>query len=713
MFLYSFLNGGGLGSSAASLQSKTWQTDSDWSSWSMDKTSLVSSYDSSQADGGVSLSKVGSSYQTAGTAEYRFSPGGTNKWTTASYESDGGGSSNTSSSLWVPLHDTNQVAQFDPITFERIGLYNVGTDPSRTAMGCEENDLWVANRAKGNTDSAKHTISHIYFDADGQSHVKTLNIKWAGNTGNALYEFTTINVQKWGSMCRVFVGAGNIGAFGGSAGRNSYLFTVNGNNFDERTQTEGADISLAQPMVFPMVHGPAAGGTEEFPIWGSAMDGSGKFIYFQATRTQALGVVQVNITGSQPSVYAIQSHDGFPVGGQGQLEADVLFTDAYGLVWASNFDVHDLTYLTIFPDSLGGKSTIPWISEYDLPRDPARAPKKYIWYPDRERIQEGNGIVVIPASKVDPDAYDIFVTTYRDQVGHYEFVWFDRYNDGSLTAPNDNTPTSPQRRVSIDVQSAYSSYLTQNNLTCQAPPTDGAASDAAMYYNENLDFIAIPRGCGAGIVLRASDDYDPTKVEFFEFNPVDDFSSVVSSEGRTDAYNNFIRTDLDNQTGTLNIVYSNKPFSESNPGVSDISKVSSSSDLYIKASFSGDGSLTPTLKSLIINYEGGDGATLVKKETFSDKGFSSKEGTFENAQRVYAKLTINQPSATTGVASVYDEIVNFKVGSIKQEAPLGDGRLVSASPPQDALGAAKLEFKFSSGMKQGDNVIYYSYEASD
>jgi hypothetical protein len=227
-----------------------------------------------------------------------------------------------------------------------------------------------------------------------------------------------------------------------------------------------------------------------------------------------------------------------------------------------------------------------------------------------------------------------------------------------------------------------------------------------LAYNDNLDLIAIPRGCNKGISLSAASDYiSPT---FFDLNP-----DGTTTSGYADVYNNFLKSRYDISGGSLRVVYSTQAFSSSNPGLSDISKIADSSDLYIKAAFSGDGSITPTLKSLMVEYEGGDGATLIKKETYSDSSFSRKEGTFENGQRVYVKLTIYRPGTVSEAASVYDEITNVKSGSVNQESPLGDGRLVNASPSVDIFGATKLEFKFTSGMKQGENIIKYSYEAAD
>lgn len=690
VFLYSFLNGGGLGSSAASLQSKTWQTDFDWSSWSMDKTSLVSSYDSSKVDGGVSLSKVGSSYQTAGTAEYRFSPGGTNKWTTASYESDNGGVSNISRYLWVTLFNTNQVSRLDPISLETLETYNVGEEPSDTAIGCN-NDVWIVN---SHVDA--QSVSHIYPDAEGNFQVKTLKLIDPA-IGYSNFKIRTINAHvRSNGMCAVYL---SIGAESYGTAQSGRFYRINGDSFNERTEADGMEVINVFDIPFILTRWSMYAGTQrEFRPWGSTIDKSGNFIYLVGRMGDQEGMIQIDIR-TTPRIFQTHMHEtnGF------KLTPDVINPDSYGNIWTSNYDVVPQSIISVFPNDNQPADFYAEGEPGPFGRAAALTARIRMNYPYGISVPKGNSVAVIPvsmSSSAPGSSIDKLVLTDRDHIGKYYIhnlmrdeatgkPYRLRYEDGIQT---------------IDVEDDYFNIGVSGygGAKCINAPEAGQ-EEAALAYNDNLDLIAIPRGCDTGIRLLASENYE--KADFFRLSTTEDAYANL--------YNDFLKTKYDVAGTAFDLVYSNQPFSASNPGVSDISRVPDSSDLYIKASFSGDGSLTPTLKSLVVNYEGGDGATLVKKETFSDRGYSSKEGTFENGQRVYAKLTVNQPSATTSVASVYDEIVNFKTGSIKQETPFGDGRLVSASPPQDTLGAIKLEFKFSSGLKQGDNIIYYSYEASD
>lgn len=673
----------------------------------MDKTSLVSSYDSSRTDGGVSLSKVGSGYQTSGTTEYRFSPGGTNNWLEASYEAEGAGL-DVSKYMWVAISDKNQVAQIDPITFEIVAMHNVGIDPSRTAIGCD-NDVWVANRSRGhsNAETLAHTVSHIYFNTDGKAQVKTLKIHDSTNEvakNDQNYEFHSINVQKKDGKCSVYVGSGSDEAFRRNMRADNpntrvnspVLFKISGDSFDSRTQEEGAEI-IGKSLQLPLIVG-ESGGVHEYPIWGSTMDRSGNFIYLQGSpRTGAKGTVQIDIRGVSPVVYDQHFHQ-YSYWAYNS-EADVLTTDAYGYTWLSNFNVDNQRSITTYQDNY-----------YNFPHSPAikyaddwwQAPfSAYGSGADRtlvsiagsgigDTVPKGNSVVVIPRSKANASNRDLLILTELGSPGKYHL--FD------ITRNSANRPyIVPSSYRSVDLQAAYSAVA-----TCSNTPED-SPSDAALAYNDNLDLIAVPRGCNKIIQLTSASGYTTANYHDISFD----------GTGISDTYNNFLKSIYDGPNSSLSVVYSNQPFSTSNPGLSDISSVADSSDLYIKAAFAGDGSITPILKSLVVSYETNDGSTLIKKETYNNSSFSGKEGTFENDQRVYVKLTIYQPSGVSEEVSIYDEIINVKGGSIRQENPVGNGVLVSASPPADIFGAVKLEFKFASGMNQGENIIRYSYEAAD
>lgn len=712
MFLYSFYYGGDQSSSAASSQSKTWQTDSDWSSWSMDKTSLVSSYDSSQADGGVSLSKIGSGYQINGTTEYRFSPGGTNDWIEASYEAEGVGV-DVSKYMWVAISDKNQVAQIDPLTMEIVAMHNVGIDPSRTAIGCN-NDVWVANRSKGasNSQVLAHTISHIYFDASGKARVKTLKIRDSANEKPIVeqnYEFHSINVQKKDGKCFVYVGSGNDNAYKGNMRpdnpntrvESSVLFKIDGDTFDSRTSIQGAEL-VGKPLMLPLAKG-EDGGHHKYPVWGSTMDKSGNFIYLQgAPRDGAKGTLQIDIRDASPIVYVQHLHQ---YSSQvNKSEADVLATDAYGYTWMSNYNVDGQKYITIYEDNYYNFVKRPQSTYHDDWYSAGYSPVYTTDGLTLDRIMlgfggsdvpKGNSIVIIPSSKADPTKKDLLVLTESGAPGKYYMYEILRKANGQPSWIYKET-----ERI-IDLRAEYSDP-TEGNAICGNTPED-SPSDAALAYNDNLDLIAVPRGCNKAIRLSASSNY-----------AVASYHNISSDgTGKSDTYNNFLKSVYDIPSSSLSVVYSNQPFSASNPGLSDISTVADSSDLFIRATFTGDGSLTPILKSLVVNYETNDGGTIVKKETYNDSSFNNKEGTFENDQRVYVKLTIYQPSDVLEAVSVYDEIINVKKGSIRQENPVGGGVLASTSPPNDIFGAMKLEFKFISGMNQGENIIRYSYVAAD
>ena len=175
-----------------------WKTDSDWGSWTKDKTI---------ASSGLKLSSTASGYETQGTATYNFSPGGKNTWSKVSSETENT-VGETGNYLWVAVYDRNSVSQIDATTGTIIKEWPVGIDPSRTSVGCD-NDVWVGDRAGG-------AISHIIPEEDkvitrtvggGLTYIRSVSVQcvssnesyvWVGdsNTGNVVQ----IDAKKFDSL---------------------------------------------------------------------------------------------------------------------------------------------------------------------------------------------------------------------------------------------------------------------------------------------------------------------------------------------------------------------------------------------------------------------------------------------------------------------------------------------------------------------------------
>lgn len=131
----------------------TWATDLEWSSWSLNNI------ETNGSNSGIRLSDIdGGGYQTWGEATYKFSPGGKNKWIKATLDADNA-TQLASKYIWASIYNKNSVSQIDTDDGSIVKEWDVGINPSRTAVGCN-NDAWILNRGHGTT-SQPSSLSHI------------------------------------------------------------------------------------------------------------------------------------------------------------------------------------------------------------------------------------------------------------------------------------------------------------------------------------------------------------------------------------------------------------------------------------------------------------------------------------------------------------------------------------------------------------------------
>ncbi len=136
------------GSDISVYHSFTWQTDLEWNAWSFNKIEVIGS------NQGIRLSDLSKGgYEKQGEATFKFSPGGNNKWVKVNLGSDS--AQNAKKYIWASIHNKDSVSQIDPENGEIVKEWDVGDNPSRTSIGCN-NDAWVGNR--GNPSSISHII---------------------------------------------------------------------------------------------------------------------------------------------------------------------------------------------------------------------------------------------------------------------------------------------------------------------------------------------------------------------------------------------------------------------------------------------------------------------------------------------------------------------------------------------------------------------------
>jgi len=143
-----------LGGSDVSIHNSfTWETDLEWNSWSLNNI------ETNGSNTGIRLSDLpDGGYQSSGEATYKFSPGGNNKWIKATLDTDDP-VQNSAKYIWVSVFNKNSVSQINPDDGSIVKEWNVGMNPSRTTIGCN-NDAWVLNRGWGSS-ALPSSVSHI------------------------------------------------------------------------------------------------------------------------------------------------------------------------------------------------------------------------------------------------------------------------------------------------------------------------------------------------------------------------------------------------------------------------------------------------------------------------------------------------------------------------------------------------------------------------
>ena len=247
--------------------SRVFSSDDDFSQWSL------TNIEANGSDSGIRLSeKEDGGYERSGEATYKFTPGGTNNWLRATIDGDNA-TSISSKYLWAAVFNRNSVSQIDTETREIVKEWDVGGDPSRTAIGCD-NDAWVGNRYS-------NSISHII---PGEDRVITRTI----DGGNIFRTPRAVSIQ-CGSGDEddyVYVGA------------SGYVAKFSAQDFDNLPKggkitdiQQGNTLSLSVPNV--------AGTHADDPryiTYGSAFDSSGRYLYVASKGRYIAGVGDNNHT---------------------------------------------------------------------------------------------------------------------------------------------------------------------------------------------------------------------------------------------------------------------------------------------------------------------------------------------------------------------------------------------------------------------------------
>jgi len=285
---------------ALALNSKFWSTDIDWDAWTKNGVTTVG------GNQGLQLEKDPSTgaFKDYGEISYKYSPGGVNKWGKLTADSQNAPSI-SSNFIWPAQNNKNKVTQLSTET-GAIKEWDVGVDPSRTAVGCN-GDVWVANR---NGVSVSHIIP-------SENRVVTRPLGGGYNPGGNYLRAIAVKCN----------GTATESVWLGVAGAGKVL-KIDGTKFD---QDNGANI-LPTLQIGPTID--ISGWCQyfmyysEYCPYGFAFGANSTYLY---AAQYELAVIKINTQTMQaekvfkdtPGVYTIQ-----PYG---------ITNDSHGNIWVSGF----------------------------------------------------------------------------------------------------------------------------------------------------------------------------------------------------------------------------------------------------------------------------------------------------------------------------------------------------------------------------------------
>lgn len=609
---------------------KTWQSDLDWSSWGKTNVTAIGS------NNGMKLSDDGhGGYATSGSLDYKYSPGGNVKWQSASLSLTDS-AVRSSRYTWVVIGDKDTVSQIDVYTGQIVKEWPVGINPSRTAIGLN-NDVWVANMSSrdeayctanpsspGCQDTSRwdrlNTISHII---PAENRVVTKKII-SGDSSHISKYPRSISID---SSNHLFVGLYS----------ENEIVELDGNTFDS------TDSYLVKTITTPAAP------------YGSIMGRDGKLYVAHISS----GITVVNASSGAVEKIINADDDGNVLGVYG------LSTDNFGNIWAtSTFQDGRIVRIDHTTGAVISYTPFAWATPSLI-----NAPVQ---------------VSVIPGSS---NSITTLAVSFLNQA----------------TLPSDPA-------------------LSENAKWGRVGLIDLVGNDGASPTIGNIRLVSSGCGVASGLGISSDDDGNIwyTQSSSCSAKLLKSASYVQnqtltnnSSGGSAATYNDFIGNAVRLSSISTAMLYSDQPITGSNTGISDISKVAVSSDLYIKINLSGTRNSSPVVKALKINYQTGgqnDPVEIIERSTYSDSKRQTKEATFEAGSTVYVRLTVNEPT---------EEKSNFEISDGIDSA---QAKTSSKAVFTDSLGnQSQVDYKIEGGQAKfnlpkitvGKNILDYEYQIAN
>jgi hypothetical protein len=600
----------------ADSQTQTFKADLDFSVWSKDKTELVGS------DGGVKLSTdpASSGFYQSGTLTYKFSPGGTNHWTSAA-SSVATVDSSQAWFAWEGQNKQNKVLQVDPVEGSTVKEWVTGTTPL-AGVGGGSADYWVTNSVPYQTTGGYnctvanrtaglcYSVSHIM---PSQNKIVTRPIPTASNRNLITISIDKVNKNLW---------------IGDSV--NKQIIVLNYTNFDDTAQALDYDTIEATYIPYKSV---LSSGAQAFCF-------TSYEIGFECINTTDYEDIATPQEGA--GEIFLDEHDDIWYTG-----TDDLYKARPDFTGGGHFDKQTFNNTVFGPDT-----TIPsWpATRYAKPlpyiTELAVVPDSLDTTPD-----DGHSVIMF-AKQSKPDLY--YMEIQNNPLPSSSVLSSNSAQFKSLSGPLNTSSYNYRHALNI----SPNGDVVYMGTSIALDPDRTSYSD----YLKNRFYDVAPKATSYAPVVQNLNDSQ-------SYSTADQLEPYVY-------FDNFIASGVGSTDTAVVVKYSNTGAADSfqSAGTDGSIPVTDSADLYIQVTLSGFRSASPILKSLSITYQSSladNLKTIVTRSMYKSEANRDDNtdpiSTFEKGQPVYVRTKIYEPSLRRDDVKIEETVSGIDKFSILDE----------------------------------------------
>ena len=595
--------------------------------------------------------KLDSDPSGVGEATYHFQPGLEAKWTDSSAEIDNG-VMQPGEFAWISIFNIDKVSQVRVSNGAIVKEWPAGDDPSRLTVGTA-NDVWVGNRSvyEPTGPSLRYSISHIIPHEN-----KVITRKIANDELNRFPEIVTVEPASANSEGVDYIWVGYHGA--------------TGNLMQKFKQSDFDDLNT-------------------YPATLEVQDGVNHYNNGVAVPPQATYVIQTPFRGVFVS-YSTSDHR-------------IYYDDPE---WAGQ-----LWYL----DTITGATGAADPSSNPPPEDWPKG--SYSVTTDRYKNVWGSGkrgwVSRVNAVNKTIQYFDLagmglnFPFGFGDQfVSNTGISLLNGVGSGketlalSFMMPSD---LGYSKKICYsDVTGNNGVNASLDGFTCRdsSQTIADTCTSRALGHDRRGNIWNILAYCRDVLRFNKNDAYTTSERYYSTSDPA----------GQSNIPSDSLGNEITNNGNVVNILFSKDPIDANNPGVSDITQVPPSHDLYIKVTFEGDPTDPPILRWLQVDYQGELGTDALVKTTYTDANREQRQFSFAAGDTVYVRLKVYEwynneadYKITDLVPSAVGEVTNLKYhladGSetVLGTRPTSNGQLIFTGGTDPAF-------------KEGINWIDYEYK---